>query len=71
MSTSGLDIGIHGGDPEKHFEVFFAVDDLAASTAKVTELGGRLIGEVHADAGFGKWIECADDQGVRFGLRQS
>lgn len=70
VETPGLSVGIHDGDDDRHFEVFFAVADLTASAAKVTELGGRLIGEVHDDPGFGKWIECADDQGVRFGLRQ-
>jgi predicted enzyme related to lactoylglutathione lyase len=41
------------------------------SIAKLGELGGRLVGDIHDSPGFGRWVECADDQGVRFGLRQS
>ena len=48
-----------------------AVDDLDASADRVAELGGRVLGDVHDSPGFGRWIECADDQGVRFGLRES
>jgi hypothetical protein len=71
VDTETLSIGIHGGDDAAHFEVFFAVDDLDASTRQVTELGGRLMSEVNDSPGFGRWIECADDQGVRFGLREA
>jgi uncharacterized protein len=70
-STGGLDVGIHDHDPSALLEVFFAVHDLDAAVGRVTELGGRTISEVHADnAAFGRWVECEDDQGVRFGLRQ-
>ena len=34
----------------------------------VTELGGRVLTEVQDGAGFGRWAECQDDQGTRFGL---
>jgi predicted enzyme related to lactoylglutathione lyase len=26
---------------------------------------------INETSGFGRWVECADDQGVRFGMRQS
>lgn len=71
VNTPTLDIGIHGGDPSALFEVFFAVDDLDASLAQVTTLGGNVRGEITTSPGFGRWAECADDQGVRFGLRQA
>jgi hypothetical protein len=71
VETSTLSIGIHGGDPSAHFEVFFAVDDLDASMARVRELGGAVQSDVHDSPGFGRWVECADDQGVRFGMRQA
>ncbi len=71
VDTSTLSIGIHGGDDEAHFEVFFAVEDLESSMKAVGELGGRIVGKVNETPDFGRWIECADDQGVRFGLRQS
>jgi uncharacterized protein len=70
-STGGLDVGIHDRDPSSLFEVFFTVTDLAAAVAKLAELGGRTVSEVHAEnAMFGRWVECQDNQGVRFGLRQ-
>lgn len=70
VDTPTLDIGIHGGDPSSIFEVFFAVDDLEASLAQVGELGGTVNGEIHDSGDFGRWAECTDDQGTRFGLRQ-
>jgi predicted enzyme related to lactoylglutathione lyase len=70
VSTSTLDIGLHDGDESALFEVFFAVDDLAISLARLTELGGRVSREVQENPGFGRWAHCVDDQGVRFGLRQ-
>lgn len=70
VDTATLSIGIHGGDDAAHFEVFFAVDDLEVSMAKVGQLGGRFLSEINETPGFGRWVECADDQGVRFGLRQ-
>lgn len=68
--TATLSIGLHGGDEASLFEVFFAVSDLDAALRQVTELGGRVIGDVHDNAEFGRWAECDDDQGVRFGLRE-
>jgi predicted enzyme related to lactoylglutathione lyase len=34
VATLTLPIGIHGGDPEAHFELFFTVDDIHASAAR-------------------------------------
>ena len=70
VSTATLGVGIHGGDEERHFEVFFAVPDLDAAMTQLASLGGSLVGEVQDSEGFGRWVECRDDQGVRFGLRQ-
>ncbi len=70
VDTPTLSVGIHDRDPKAWFEVFFAVDDLDVSLAQVRSLGGTVEGEIHDDDGFGRWCECADDQGVRFGLRQ-
>jgi predicted enzyme related to lactoylglutathione lyase len=71
VQTSTLGIGIHGSDPEAHFEVFFAVAELEASIARLTELGGSTIGDIQRSQGFGRWVECRDPQGVRFGLRET
>ena len=52
-------------------EVFFTVADLDASIERLSELGGKTVSEVHAEnAAFGAWVECQDNRGVRFGLRQ-
>ena len=67
-TTSTLGIGFHGGDPSMLHEVFYAVDDLEAAMASVRRLGGSLIGEIHDSPGFGRWTECSDDQGARFGI---
>jgi len=58
------------GDDSSIFEVFFSIADLDASLGQVARLGGRVTREVNESPGFGRWAECADDQGVRFGLRQ-
>ena len=70
VDTPTLSIGIHGGDPETHFEVMFAVPDLDAALSALRSAGGELIGAVNDSSGFGRWVECRDDQGVRFGLRE-
>ena len=70
VQTDTLGIGIHGDDKEKHFEVFFAVVDLDASIATLSQLGGKTVSDVNDSGDFGRWVECADDQGVRFGLRE-
>jgi predicted enzyme related to lactoylglutathione lyase len=71
IETPTLDIGIHDGDPSAVFEIFFAVEDLNQSLALLARLGGQVTSEIHDSPGFGRWAECTDDQGVRFGLRQS
>lgn len=68
--TATLAIGIHDGDESSLFEVFFAVPQLDEALEQVRSLGGSVLGEVHDNPGFGRWAECDDDQGVRFGLRE-
>jgi uncharacterized protein len=70
-STGGLGVGIHDRDPSSLLEVFFSVDDLDTALARLGDLGGGTVSDVHAEnAAFGRWVECRDSQGVRFGLRQ-
>lgn len=71
IDTPTLSIGVHDGDPSALFEVFFAVDDLDVRLEQVRRLGGSVLGEVNDSPGFGRWAECVDDQGTRFGLRES
>jgi predicted enzyme related to lactoylglutathione lyase len=70
VETPTLPIGLHGGDAEAHFELFFTIEDLDAAAAQVVRLGGSVLGDTHDSGEFGRWVECRDDQGVRFGLRQ-
>lgn len=70
VDTGTLSIGVHGGDDNAHFEVFFAVPDLDAAIAQVGDLGGSLVSDVNDSPGFGRWIECKDNQNVAFGLRE-
>lgn len=70
IRTPTLNIGIHGGDPAAHFELFFRVPDLDAALTAVRSAGGAVHGEIHDSPGFGRWAECTDDQSVHFGLRE-
>ena len=70
VETATLGVGIHGGDPDAHFEVFFTVPDLDAAVARLLELGGEALGRINDSGDWGRWVECRDGQGVRFGLRQ-
>jgi len=67
IETSTLSIGVHGGDSAAHFEVLFAVPDLDAALAAVAAAGGEVVSPVTDSPDFGRWAECQDDQGVRFG----
>lgn len=55
----------HGGSGQ-HPRIFFGVDDIAATTASVRELGGTVTEPVTIPAGAS--ANCADDQGVEFSL---
>lgn len=70
VQTDSLDIGLHGEDDAKHFEVFFAVDSLDEAIARLERLGGATMSDVREAADFGRYVECRDNQGVRFGLHQ-
>jgi len=58
--------GIHGGGPEAGVRIFFRVDNIAAMTARVLELGGEVL-EVHDYEAGGNAV-CRDDQGLQFEL---
>jgi predicted enzyme related to lactoylglutathione lyase len=68
LATTG--IGVHGDDPTPSIVVYFGVDDIDAAVARVRALGGTAPPPGAETAGFGRFVECRDDQGVKFGLRQ-
>jgi predicted enzyme related to lactoylglutathione lyase len=72
---AGVPLGIHGDDAAASPYVFFRVDDIAAATERVRELGGTvdpmdLDGTDESVARFGRFVLCRDDQGCAFGLHQ-
>ncbi len=62
------DGGIGAGRDGDRVELWFRVDDIAAATTTVVELGGEA-SEVF-DTPEGLVAQCVDDQGVEFGLAQ-
>ena len=69
FQSPSLKVGMHGGDPNWGFLVYFGVPDLEAAIADVNRLGGTA--EVPTDEpGFGRFCICRDPQGLRFGLHQ-
>jgi len=69
FQTPSLKAGLHGGDPNGGFLIFFGVPDLEAAIADVNRLGG--VADAPTDEpGFGKFCMCRDPQGLRFGLHE-
>jgi len=69
LQTPTIQVGLHPHDDTKIIEVFFSVPDLDAAMKRVVELGGHA-DEPRGGGEFGRFAECTDDQGVRFGLHQ-
>lgn len=67
---SGVAIGLHGGDDDRNIVVYFEVADIDAAVARVRALGGTAPDADAGDPRFGRFVECKDPDGVRFGLRQ-
>jgi predicted enzyme related to lactoylglutathione lyase/predicted ester cyclase len=68
--TPTLQLGVHPQDPDACVVVYFAVADIKAAANRVNELGGQAGTPGDEQPGFGRFLECRDDQGVRFGLRE-
>jgi uncharacterized protein len=63
--------GVHGDDPDTGIELYFGVPDIDAAVRRVRELGGEAPDPEPEAEGFGRFVRCRDDQGVRFGLHQA
>jgi predicted enzyme related to lactoylglutathione lyase len=61
--------GLEGGHAVAVAVPWFRVPDLDTALAAVRDSGGRSVGPARHQRG-GPRIECADDQGARFGLAQ-
>lgn len=70
LETPSIQVGVHKDDPDRSFVVYFAVGDIEAAAARVRALGGNAPEPGPAIEGFGRFVECRDDQGVRFGRRE-
>ena len=69
FQTPSVKAGLHGGDPDWGFLVFFGVPDLQMAIADVNRLGGGTEAPTE-EPGFGRFCVCRDRQGLRFGLHQ-
>lgn len=70
FDAPSLKAGLHGNDPDHGVVVYFRVPDLEAAIAKVRELGGEAEDRIAEEEGFGRFCNCRDPQGLRFGLHQ-
>lgn len=70
IDTGGVRGGLHEHDPSPGIVVYFHVTDIDAALHTVAELGGTPGQASPEEPGFGRFAECHDDQGTRFGLHQ-
>jgi predicted enzyme related to lactoylglutathione lyase len=70
FQTPSIKAGLHGSDPQPQLYVFFDVDDLDAAIALVKASGGQADPPGPEEPGFGRFSNCHDPQGIRFGLHQ-
>jgi uncharacterized glyoxalase superfamily protein PhnB len=68
VGNTKLPMGLTPGSADDAPDVYFRVDDIARSTARVRELGGEVISETTYDSGPN--AVCRDDQGRTFQLWQ-
>src|SRR5262245_51201175 len=68
IQTPTLQAGLHADDADSCMVVYFAVADIEVAVQRVRELGGEAQDPGPGDARFGRFAECRDTQGVRFGL---
>jgi len=70
FETASMKAGLHGSDPGYGTVVYFRVTDIEAAAARVRELGGEVEEPGTGEPGFGRFYNCRDPQGLRFGLFQ-
>ena len=70
IQTPTLRFGLHPKDEDRNLVVYFAVEDIDAAAERVRVLGGQAPAPGPEQEGFGRFVECRDSQGIRFGLHQ-
>jgi uncharacterized protein len=63
-------LGLHGDDPHPQIYAVFEVPDLEVAIALVKEIGGEADPPGPELPGFGRFSNCRNPQGIRFGLNQ-
>lgn len=71
FETPNIKAGLHGNDDSNHAVIYFRVSDIKKSAAQVRELGGEVDEPGSSEPGFGRFYNCRDPQGLRFGLFQA
>ena len=62
-------VGLHGGDTPCVVP-YLRVDRIDEMAARVSALGGSIMGEIAHAPGLGRFATCTDPRGARFGLHQ-
>lgn len=70
FETPGIRIGLHGDDPAWEMVPYFRVGDIEAAVTQVRALGGWAEDRIADEDDFGRFCNCRDPQGMRFGLHQ-
>jgi len=70
FQAPNLRIGMHGDDPQPQMYTFFEVSDLERAILLVREAGGEAEDAAPEVPGFGRFSNCRDPLGIRFGLEQ-
>ena len=70
FQTPALKAGVHGEDPSPQIYVYFNVSDIEAAAARVRSAGGEAE-EPTDEPGFGRFVNCRDPGGIRFGLHRT
>ncbi|MEM7055066.1 MAG: hypothetical protein AAF446_11055 [Pseudomonadota bacterium] len=69
FDTPGGKIGLHGNNPGFGFVPYFRVADIDTAIHTIRKLGGHAE-DVVDEPGWGRFSNCTDRQGNRFGLHQ-
>jgi predicted enzyme related to lactoylglutathione lyase len=69
FQTPTIKAGLHGEDPSPQIYVYFNVSDIEAAAARVRAAGGEAE-EPTDEPGFGRFVNCRDPSGIRFGLHR-
>ncbi|MGF1512061.1 MAG: VOC family protein [Myxococcota bacterium] len=70
FETSSIRVGLHGRDHEFGIVPYFRVQSIEVAVADVRRLGGQADDHIANEPGFGRFCNCKDPQGMRFGLHE-